>query len=91
VSKNWKNIHKKNDRHTADLSKQQREMFFMTAAPIMHLVQRYRSGTRGHMKIVVEELLRCVFCNIGSTFVFVSLTAFVNLHSLCFNLVQAMM
>ena len=47
------------DRHTAALSKAQREMFFITAASIMQLVQRYRSGTRGHMRIVIDELLRC--------------------------------
>jgi acetyl-CoA carboxylase/biotin carboxylase 1 len=47
------------DRYTANLSKPDRDMFFMTAAAIMQLVQRYRGGTKGHMRIVVEELLRC--------------------------------
>uniref|UniRef100_A0A914WMT1 Acetyl-CoA carboxylase n=1 Tax=Plectus sambesii TaxID=2011161 RepID=A0A914WMT1_9BILA len=46
------------DRHAAKLTKQERDMFFMTTQGILQLVQRYRSGTRGHMKLVVEELLR---------------------------------
>ena len=46
-------------RYTAILAKPDRELFFMTAAQLMQLVQRYRGGTRGHMRIVVDELLRC--------------------------------
>ncbi|MBN3319914.1 ACACA carboxylase, partial [Atractosteus spatula] len=37
---------------------QQREVFFMNTQSIVQLVQKYRSGIRGHMKAVVMDLLR---------------------------------
>uniref|UniRef100_UPI00358EE22F acetyl-CoA carboxylase-like isoform X2 n=1 Tax=Myxine glutinosa TaxID=7769 RepID=UPI00358EE22F len=47
------------DRHAATLHrKADREVFFMNAQSILQLVQRYRSGIRGHMKVVVMDLLR---------------------------------
>nr|XP_014343158.1 PREDICTED: acetyl-CoA carboxylase isoform X1 [Latimeria chalumnae] len=47
------------DSHAATLNrKSDREMFFMNTQSIVQLVQRYRSGIRGHMKAVVMDLLR---------------------------------
>ncbi|XP_026541261.1 acetyl-CoA carboxylase 2 isoform X1 [Notechis scutatus] len=47
------------DSHAATLQrKADREVFFMNTQSIMQLVQRYRSGIRGHMKSVVLDLLR---------------------------------
>ncbi|XP_072839289.2 acetyl-CoA carboxylase 2 isoform X2 [Pogona vitticeps] len=47
------------DSHAATLQrKSDREVFFMNTQSIVHLVQRYRSGIRGHMKSVVLDLLR---------------------------------
>lgn len=33
-------------------------MFFMATQGVVQLVQRYRNGIRGHMKSVVQDLLR---------------------------------
>ncbi|XP_058014157.1 acetyl-CoA carboxylase 2 isoform X1 [Ahaetulla prasina] len=47
------------DSHAATLQrKADREVFFMNTQSIVQLVQRYRSGIRGHMKSVVLDLLR---------------------------------
>ncbi|XP_032823616.2 acetyl-CoA carboxylase 1 isoform X2 [Petromyzon marinus] len=47
------------DSHAATLQrKSEREVFFMNTQTIVQLVQRYRSGIRGHMKSVVLDLLR---------------------------------
>nr|XP_056715156.1 acetyl-CoA carboxylase 2 [Euleptes europaea] len=47
------------DSHAATLQrKSDREVFFMNTQSIVQLVQRYRSGIRGHMKSVVLDLLR---------------------------------
>ncbi|XP_061459335.1 acetyl-CoA carboxylase 2 isoform X5 [Rhineura floridana] len=47
------------DSHAATLQrKADREVFFMNTQSIVQLVQRYRSGIRGHMKSVVLNLLR---------------------------------
>ncbi|XP_062816368.1 acetyl-CoA carboxylase 2 isoform X2 [Anolis carolinensis] len=47
------------DSHAATLQrKTDREAFFMDTQSIVQLVQRYRSGIRGHMKSVVLDLLR---------------------------------
>ncbi|CAH1789095.1 unnamed protein product [Owenia fusiformis] len=47
------------DSHAATLSRRQdREIFFTTTQSIVQLVQRYRNGIRGHMKAVVQELIR---------------------------------
>lgn len=47
------------DSHAATLNrKSEREVFFMNTQSIVQLVQRYRSGNRGHMKAVVMDLLR---------------------------------
>uniref|UniRef100_A0A663MA55 acetyl-CoA carboxylase n=1 Tax=Athene cunicularia TaxID=194338 RepID=A0A663MA55_ATHCN len=47
------------DSHAATLNrKSEREVFFMNTQSIVQLVQRYRSGIRGHMKAVVMDLLR---------------------------------
>ena len=35
-----------------------RDLFFLTTQAVVQLVSRYRNGTRGHMKLVVEGLLR---------------------------------
>uniref|UniRef100_A0A670JIU8 acetyl-CoA carboxylase n=1 Tax=Podarcis muralis TaxID=64176 RepID=A0A670JIU8_PODMU len=48
------------DSHAATLQrKADREVFFLNTQSIVQLVQRYRSGIRGHMKSVVLDLLRC--------------------------------
>uniref|UniRef100_A0A8C3LQW7 acetyl-CoA carboxylase n=1 Tax=Chrysolophus pictus TaxID=9089 RepID=A0A8C3LQW7_CHRPC len=50
------------DSHAATLNrKSEREVFFMNTQSIVQLVQRYRSGIRGHMKAVVMDLLRHFF------------------------------
>ncbi|XP_048411956.1 acetyl-CoA carboxylase 2 isoform X2 [Stegostoma tigrinum] len=47
------------DSHAATLQRRaDREVFFMNTQSIVQLVQRYRSGIRGHMKSVVLDLLR---------------------------------
>ncbi|XP_055889242.1 acetyl-CoA carboxylase-like isoform X3 [Biomphalaria glabrata] len=47
------------DTYAATLSKRSdRDVFFMTCQGIVQLVQRYRNGIRGHLKSVVQELLR---------------------------------
>uniref|UniRef100_A0A8D0FZT9 acetyl-CoA carboxylase n=1 Tax=Sphenodon punctatus TaxID=8508 RepID=A0A8D0FZT9_SPHPU len=47
------------DSHAATLNrKSEREVFFMNTQSVVQLVQRYRSGIRGHMKAVVMDLLR---------------------------------
>ncbi|GCB68953.1 hypothetical protein scyTo_0000973 [Scyliorhinus torazame] len=47
------------DSHAATLNrKSEREVFFMNTQSIVQLVQRYRSGIRGHLKAVVMDLLR---------------------------------
>ncbi|XP_063237346.1 acetyl-CoA carboxylase isoform X2 [Bacillus rossius redtenbacheri] len=47
------------DSHAATLQKKSdREMFFLTTESIVQLMQRYRSGTRGHMKTAVYDLLK---------------------------------
>uniref|UniRef100_A0A8C6Y901 acetyl-CoA carboxylase n=1 Tax=Naja naja TaxID=35670 RepID=A0A8C6Y901_NAJNA len=47
------------DSHAATLQrKADREVLFMNTQSIVQLVQRYRSGIRGHMKSVVLDLLR---------------------------------
>ncbi|XP_058856924.1 acetyl-CoA carboxylase isoform X11 [Acipenser ruthenus] len=47
------------DSHAATLNrKSEREVFFMNTQSIVQLVQKYRSGIRGHMKAVVMDLLR---------------------------------
>ncbi|KAK3798057.1 hypothetical protein RRG08_034617 [Elysia crispata] len=47
------------DTYAATLTKRaDRDVFFMTCQGIVQLVQRYRNGIRGHMKSVVQELLR---------------------------------
>ncbi|XP_044296549.1 acetyl-CoA carboxylase 2 isoform X1 [Varanus komodoensis] len=47
------------DSHAATLQrKADREVFFMNTQSVVQLVQRYRSGIRGHMKAVVLDLLR---------------------------------
>ncbi|CDW53052.1 CPSase L D2 and Carboxyl trans and Biotin lipoyl and Biotin carb C and CPSase L chain and ACC central domain containing protein [Trichuris trichiura] len=45
------------DEYATSLSKKQsREMFFMSTHGLLSLVQRYRDGIRGHMKLVLQEL-----------------------------------
>ncbi|KAF5881624.1 acetyl-CoA carboxylase 2, partial [Clarias magur] len=47
------------DSHAATLQrKADREVFFMNTQSIVQLVQRYRSGIRGYMKVVVLDLLK---------------------------------
>ncbi|KAG8178328.1 hypothetical protein JTE90_026296 [Oedothorax gibbosus] len=47
------------DSHAATLQKRSdRDVFFMTTQGIVQLVQRYRSGIRGRMKAVVQDLLK---------------------------------
>ncbi|XP_048240447.1 acetyl-CoA carboxylase-like isoform X4 [Haliotis rufescens] len=47
------------DSYAATLTKRtERDVFFMTTQGIVQLVQRYRSGIRGHLKSVVQDLLR---------------------------------
>ncbi|KAJ8315639.1 LOW QUALITY PROTEIN: hypothetical protein KUTeg_007789 [Tegillarca granosa] len=47
------------DGHAATLTRRtDRENFFMTTQGIVQLVQRYRNGIRGHMKSVVQDLLK---------------------------------
>ncbi|XP_041352027.1 acetyl-CoA carboxylase-like isoform X1 [Gigantopelta aegis] len=47
------------DSHAATLTKRtERDVFFMTTQGIVQLVQRYRSGIRGHMKSIVQDILR---------------------------------
>ncbi|XP_039612650.1 acetyl-CoA carboxylase 1 isoform X1 [Polypterus senegalus] len=47
------------DSHAATLNrKSEREVFFMNTQSIVQLIQKYRSGIRGHMKAVVMDLLR---------------------------------
>ncbi|XP_022081008.1 acetyl-CoA carboxylase-like isoform X4 [Acanthaster planci] len=47
------------DRHAATLQKRsERDAFFMHTQGIVQLVQRYRNGIRGHMKSVIQDLLR---------------------------------
>ncbi|GAB0197082.1 acetyl-CoA carboxylase 2 [Grus japonensis] len=47
------------DTHAATLQrKAEREVFFMNTQSVVQLVQRYRSGIRGYMKVVVLDLLR---------------------------------
>ncbi|XP_063051128.1 acetyl-CoA carboxylase isoform X2 [Engraulis encrasicolus] len=47
------------DSHAATLQrKADREVFFMNTQSIVQLVQRYRSGVRGYMKVVVLDLLK---------------------------------
>ncbi|CAL1538931.1 unnamed protein product [Lymnaea stagnalis] len=47
------------DTYAASLTKRaDRDVFFMTCQGIVQLVQRYRNGIRGHLKSVVQELLR---------------------------------
>uniref|UniRef100_A0A5S6QG58 Acetyl-CoA carboxylase n=1 Tax=Trichuris muris TaxID=70415 RepID=A0A5S6QG58_TRIMR len=45
------------DEYASSLSKKQnREMFFMSTHGLLSVVQRYRDGIRGHMKLVLQEL-----------------------------------
>ncbi|XP_033643702.1 acetyl-CoA carboxylase-like isoform X2 [Asterias rubens] len=46
------------DRHAATQKRSERDAFFMHTQGIVQLVQRYRNGIRGHMKSVVQDLLR---------------------------------
>ncbi|XP_059843867.1 acetyl-CoA carboxylase 2 isoform X2 [Hypanus sabinus] len=47
------------DSHAATLQrKADREVFFMNTQSVVQLVQRFRSGIRGHMKSIVLDLLR---------------------------------
>ena len=47
------------DSHAATLTKRaDRDVFFLTTQGIVQLVQKYRNGIRGHMKTVVQELLK---------------------------------
>ena len=47
------------DNYAATLQKRaDRDCFFMATQGIVQLVQRYRNGIRGHMKSVVQDLLR---------------------------------
>ncbi|XP_037086840.1 LOW QUALITY PROTEIN: acetyl-CoA carboxylase-like [Pollicipes pollicipes] len=47
------------DSHAATLQRRQdREDFFLTTQGVVQLVQRYRSGIRGRLKSVVQDLLR---------------------------------
>lgn len=47
------------DSYAGTLNKRtDRDVFFMTCQGIVQLVQRYRNGIRGHMKSIVQELLR---------------------------------
>jgi len=47
------------DSHAATLTRRtDRDVFFLTTQGIVQLVQRYRNGIRGHMKMVVQDLLR---------------------------------
>ena len=47
------------DGHAATLTRRaERDVFFMNTQGIVELVQRYRNGIRGHMKSVIQELLR---------------------------------
>ncbi|XP_043240119.1 acetyl-CoA carboxylase-like isoform X2 [Amphibalanus amphitrite] len=47
------------DSHAATLQRRQdREDFFLTTQGVVQLVQRYRSGIRGRLKAVVQDLLR---------------------------------
>ncbi|KAK7108725.1 hypothetical protein V1264_016404 [Littorina saxatilis] len=51
------------DNHAATLTKRaDRDCFFMNTQGIVQLVQRYRNGIRGHMKVVVQDLLRQYLC-----------------------------
>lgn len=47
------------DGHAATLTRRtERDVFFMNTQGIVELVQRYRNGIRGHMKAVIQDLLR---------------------------------
>uniref|UniRef100_A0A915K895 Acetyl-CoA carboxylase central domain-containing protein n=1 Tax=Romanomermis culicivorax TaxID=13658 RepID=A0A915K895_ROMCU len=47
------------DKYASKLQKkQEREVFFMTTQALLSLVQRYRGGTRGHLKIVIQDILK---------------------------------
>lgn len=47
------------DSYAATLHKRSdRDVFFMTTQGIVQLVQRYRNGIRGRMKVVVQDLLK---------------------------------
>ncbi|XP_063969752.1 acetyl-CoA carboxylase-like isoform X3 [Lytechinus pictus] len=48
------------DRYAATMlqKKADRDTFFMHTQGIVQLVQRYRNGIRGHMKAIIQELLR---------------------------------
>ncbi|XP_076444830.1 LOW QUALITY PROTEIN: acetyl-CoA carboxylase-like [Babylonia areolata] len=47
------------DNYAATLQKRtERDGFFLATQGIVQLVQRYRGGIRGHMKLVVQDLLR---------------------------------
>ncbi|XP_078663986.1 acetyl-CoA carboxylase-like isoform X7 [Branchiostoma floridae x Branchiostoma belcheri] len=47
------------DSHAATLQKRaERDNFFLNTQTIVQLVQRYRSGIRGHTKTVVQDILR---------------------------------
>lgn len=47
------------DKYASRLQKkQEREVFFMTTQALLSLVQRYRGGTRGHLKIVIQDILK---------------------------------
>ena len=47
------------DTYAATLQKRaDRDGFFLATQGIVQLVQRYRGGIRGHMKSVVQDLLR---------------------------------
>eukprot|EP01130_Rhizamoeba_saxonica_P012625 TRINITY_DN5356_c0_g1_i1.p1 TRINITY_DN5356_c0_g1~~TRINITY_DN5356_c0_g1_i1.p1 ORF type:complete len:2154 (+),score=572.60 TRINITY_DN5356_c0_g1_i1:253-6462(+) len=49
------------DEHTASLERankeQERDQFFAVIEPVVHLIQRYRKGLRGHTKSVLVRLL----------------------------------
>ena len=47
------------DNYAATLQKRaDRDGFFLATQGVVQLVQRYRNGIRGHMKSVVQDLLR---------------------------------
>jgi acetyl-CoA carboxylase/biotin carboxylase 1 len=47
------------DSHAASMQKRaERDGFFLSTEGIVQLVQRYRNGIRGRMKVAVQELLR---------------------------------
>ncbi|XP_060601349.1 acetyl-CoA carboxylase-like isoform X2 [Ruditapes philippinarum] len=47
------------DGHAATLTRRaERDVFFMNTQGIVELVQSYRNGVRGHMKTVIQDLLR---------------------------------